>query len=175
MWERETHTLKERPHSNNGSVDVCVRLCVDEKHTNINNSLFLSLPVGPEGQLLEHSRRRVTYRCGREVGKVLGALADAKHHVGNQALAPAVGQPAVHRAVVGDEESARGARRRHCLYGQRRWKSAALEAAGSSTRGSGWAPSGPALPGSAELPGAARRALKRRKSRAGALPRGGAL
>ena len=58
--------------------------------------------------------------------------------------------------------------------------SAALEAARSSTRGSGWAPSGPVSPpGSAEPPRAARRALgrralgrralRRRRSRAGAL------
>ena len=51
-------------------------------------------------------------------------------------------------------------------------QSAALEAAGSSTRGSGWAPSGRASsPGSAEQPRAGRRALRRRKSRAQALPR----
>ena len=37
--------------------------------------------------------------------------------------------------------------------------------------GGGWALSGPALPGSAELPRTTRRALRRRRSRAGALPR----
>eukprot|EP00964_Phaeocystis_antarctica_P147291 scaffold113826_cov55-Phaeocystis_antarctica.AAC.2 len=52
-------------------------------------------------------------------------------------------------------------------------ESAAMETASSSTRGSGWAPGGPASrPGSAELPRAARRALRRHRSRAGALPRG---
>ena len=51
-------------------------------------------------------------------------------------------------------------------------KSAALEAAGSSSRGSGWALSGPASsPGSAELPRAAGNGPRRRRSRAGALPR----
>eukprot|EP00964_Phaeocystis_antarctica_P017244 scaffold9509_cov47-Phaeocystis_antarctica.AAC.2 len=45
--------------------------------------------------------------------------------------------------------------------------SAAWEAASPSTRGSGWAPSGPASrPGSAELPRAARRALGRHRRRA---------
>eukprot|EP00964_Phaeocystis_antarctica_P001543 scaffold818_cov64-Phaeocystis_antarctica.AAC.14 len=54
--------------------------------------------------------------------------------------------------------------------------SAASEAASSSTRGSGWAPGGPAYSwGCPEPPGAPRRALKRRRSRAGALPRGGTL
>ena len=62
--------------------------------------------------------------------------------------------------------------RRH-LHGQEAVKWAALEAASSSTRGSGWAPSGPARPESAELPRAARRALRRHRSRAGALPGGG--
>eukprot|EP00964_Phaeocystis_antarctica_P060945 scaffold36376_cov59-Phaeocystis_antarctica.AAC.1 len=47
-------------------------------------------------------------------------------------------------------------------------KSAALEAASSSTRGSGWG----SFPGSAEVLRAARRALGRRRERAGALPRG---
>eukprot|EP00964_Phaeocystis_antarctica_P131657 scaffold95607_cov64-Phaeocystis_antarctica.AAC.2 len=55
--------------------------------------------------------------------------------------------------------------------------SAALEAASSSTRGSGWAPRGRPLPGAArsrpEPPGAARLTLKRQRSRVGALPRGG--
>ena len=37
-------------------------------------------------------RVRVRVRV-REMGKVLGALADAQYHVGNHALAPAVGQP----------------------------------------------------------------------------------
>ena len=61
------------------------------------------LPVRPERQLLEHTRRRVTYRRGREVGSVLGAFTDTQHHVRNQALAPAVGQAAVHGPVVGKE------------------------------------------------------------------------
>ena len=65
----------------------------------------------------------------------------------------------------------RGAARR-CLHGQTRGKSAALEAARSSSRGSGRAPSGPvASPGSAEPARAARRALRRRRSRAWAVPR----
>ena len=54
-------------------------------------------------------------------------------------------------------------------------ESAALEAAGSSSRGSGWdfqCAVGLRLPGSAGLPRAARRALRRRRGRAGALPRG---
>ena len=50
-------------------------------------------------------------------------------------------------------------------------KPPALEAASSSTRGTGWAPSG-ALPGSAALPGAARRALRTHRSCAKAVPRG---
>eukprot|EP00964_Phaeocystis_antarctica_P083878 scaffold52809_cov42-Phaeocystis_antarctica.AAC.1 len=55
-------------------------------------------------------------------------------------------------------------------------ESAALEAANSSTRGSGWAPSGPAsLPGSAEPARAARRALRRHRVQAGALQRGNTL
>ena len=49
-------------------------------------------------------------------------------------------------------------------------ESAALEAAGSNTRGSGWAPSGPAS-GSECPPGTARRALRRRTRRARALRR----
>ena len=70
--------------------------------------------------------------------------------------------------------------RRHLHSQRRRVKWAAWEAARSSTRGSGWAPSGPVSPpGSAEPPRAARRALgrralgrralRRRRSRAGAL------
>ena len=48
-----------------------------------------------------------------------------------------------------------------------------MEAARSSTRGGGWARSGSASrPGCPEPPRAARRALRRRGSRAGALPRG---
>jgi hypothetical protein len=55
--------------------------------------------------------------------------------------------------------------------GSKAVESAGLEAASSSTRGSGWAPSGLASsPGSAELPRAAGRALRRRRSRAGAPP-----
>eukprot|EP00964_Phaeocystis_antarctica_P134506 scaffold98801_cov42-Phaeocystis_antarctica.AAC.1 len=51
--------------------------------------------------------------------------------------------------------------------------STTLEATGYSTRGSGWASTGPgSRPGCLEPPGAARRALGRRRSRAGALPRG---
>ena len=49
-------------------------------------------------------------------------------------------------------------------------ESAALEAAGSNTRGGGWAPSGPAS-GSECPPGTARRALRRRTRRATALRR----
>eukprot|EP00964_Phaeocystis_antarctica_P096518 scaffold62814_cov35-Phaeocystis_antarctica.AAC.2 len=52
-------------------------------------------------------------------------------------------------------------------------ESAALEAASSSTQGSGWAPRGPTpRPGCLEPPGAGRCALRRRRSRARALPRG---
>ena len=47
------------------------------------------------------------------------------------------------------------------------------EAASSSTRGSGWAPVGRPLPGSAELPRAARRVLRRRRSRAWGAAKGG--
>eukprot|EP00964_Phaeocystis_antarctica_P067568 scaffold40901_cov46-Phaeocystis_antarctica.AAC.2 len=48
-----------------------------------------------------------------------------------------------------------------CLDGQQAVESAALEAASSSTRGSGWAPSvGRPLPGNAELSRVARRALR---------------
>ena len=55
--------------------------------------------------------------------------------------------------------------------GSKAVRSAALEAARSRIRGSGWAPRGPASrPGSAELSRAARHALRRRRSRAGALP-----
>ena len=51
-------------------------------------------------------------------------------------------------------------------------RSTTLDAAGSSHRGRGWAPSGPASHhGRAELPTAARRAVRRRRSPAGALPR----
>ena len=35
------------------------------------------LPVRPKRQLLEHTRRRVTYRRGREIGRVHGAIAVA--------------------------------------------------------------------------------------------------
>eukprot|EP00964_Phaeocystis_antarctica_P052626 scaffold30832_cov67-Phaeocystis_antarctica.AAC.4 len=52
-------------------------------------------------------------------------------------------------------------------------ESATVEAAGSSTQSSGRAPSGSASdPGSAKPPRAARRALKWRRGRARALPRG---
>ena len=51
-------------------------------------------------------------------------------------------------------------------------KLAALEAARSSPRGGGWTLVGRPLPGSAELPGAARRALRRHRSRAWTLPEG---
>eukprot|EP00964_Phaeocystis_antarctica_P067719 scaffold40996_cov55-Phaeocystis_antarctica.AAC.2 len=55
-------------------------------------------------------------------------------------------------------------------------ESATLEAARSSTRGSGWALSARYLsPGSAEAPRAARRALRRHRSRAGAAPPRGGL
>ena len=59
-------------------------------------------------------------------------------------------------------------------HGQTAVKSTALEAASSSTRGSGCGRSvGRPPPGSARPPRAARRALRRHRSRAGALPRRG--
>ena len=50
-------------------------------------------------------------------------------------------------------------------------KSATLEATSSTSRGSGGCPVAEPRPGSTELPRAARRALMRHRSRAGALPR----
>eukprot|EP00964_Phaeocystis_antarctica_P004321 scaffold2348_cov66-Phaeocystis_antarctica.AAC.3 len=65
--------------------------------------------------------------------------------------------------VLGAREGLQRAQR---LNGQTARKSAALQAASSSTRGCGWA-----LIGSAELPRATRRGLRRRRGRAGALPK----
>ena len=60
------------------------------------------------------------------------------------------------------------------LNDQRRGHQRASEAASSSIRGSGWVPSGPASRlGAPSRAGAARRALRRHRSRAGALPIGG--
>mmetsp|Transcript_857 Transcript_857/g.1741 ORF Transcript_857/g.1741 Transcript_857/m.1741 type:complete len:227 (-) Transcript_857:279-959(-) len=67
------------------------------------------LPVRPERQLLEHARRRVAYRCGREIGGVLGTLADTEHHVRYQPLAARVSEASVHGSVVGEEHPPRRA------------------------------------------------------------------
>eukprot|EP00964_Phaeocystis_antarctica_P026471 scaffold14911_cov36-Phaeocystis_antarctica.AAC.1 len=57
------------------------------------------------------------------------------------------------------------------LHGLREGNRRLWKLASSSTQGSGWVPRGLALPGSTEPPRAARRALRRHRSRARALPR----
>ena len=85
------------------------------------------------------------------------------------------GQQRMHMAASSSERPTCGRPRRgHAWKCQQRRDRRLLEAARSSTRGSrAWRPAGRPLPGCAELPrAAARRALRRHRSRAGALPRG---
>ena len=58
------------------------------------------------------------------------------------------------------------------LEGQRRWSGRVPRRLARAAEAVAGRPVGPPLPRSAELPGAARRALRRRRSRVGALPRG---
>ena len=59
-----------------------------------------------------------------------------------------------------------------CLNGQRRWNQRLCRRLARAPEAVAERPEGRLLPGSPELPRAARRALRRHRSRAGALPRG---
>eukprot|EP00964_Phaeocystis_antarctica_P090322 scaffold57761_cov62-Phaeocystis_antarctica.AAC.3 len=107
----------------------------------------------------EHEEDEMQLVRREEDGVVVPALGLEEDGVVVPAEAPERGQPQ-HEAGRPPEES-------------QAVRSATLEVASSSTRGIGWAPNGLAsLRQSVELSGAVRRALRRHRSRAGALPRG---
>ena len=125
------------------------------------------------GLLLGSPRRRRF--CGRPYGKAVPSCVLDLGKVDVHVACRRGVADRIHRVAAG--VSVRDCRATGKVDGHAAWvdsgrENRRLSMARSSLRGSGWAPNGPAsAPGRAELPRAVRRALRRCRSRAGALPR----
>ena len=125
------------------------------------------------GLLLGSPRRRRF--CGRPYGKAVPSCVLDLGKVDVHVACRRGVADRIHRVAAG--VSVRDCRATGKVDGHAAWvdsgrENRRLSMARSSLRGSGWAPNGPAsAPGRAELPRAVRRALRRRSSRARALPR----